>query len=36
MLSHPHIVGVHDRSELKGQLWISMEYVDGTDPPGLC
>ena len=30
-LSHPHIVGVHDRGEFEGQLWISMEYVDGTD-----
>ncbi len=30
-LSHPHIVRVHDRGEFEGQLWISMEYVDGTD-----
>src|SRR6516225_5899611 len=30
-LSHPHIVGVHDRGEFDGQLWISMEYIDGTD-----
>jgi hypothetical protein len=30
-LSHPHVVGVHDRGEFKGQLWISMEYIDGTD-----
>ena len=30
-LSHPHIVTVHDRGEFEGQLWISMEYVDGTD-----
>jgi serine/threonine protein kinase, bacterial len=30
-LSHPHIVGVHDRGEFEGQLWISMEYIDGTD-----
>jgi serine/threonine protein kinase len=30
-LSHPHIVGVHDRGEFEGQLWMSMEYVDGTD-----
>jgi serine/threonine-protein kinase len=22
---------VHDRGELDGQLWISMDYVDGTD-----
>jgi len=27
----PHIVGVHDRGEFNGQLWISMDYVDGTD-----
>jgi serine/threonine-protein kinase len=30
-LWHPHIVGVHDRGEYDGQLWISMDYVDGTD-----
>jgi len=30
-LSHPHIVGVHDRGEEQGKLWISMEYVDGPD-----
>jgi hypothetical protein len=30
-LWHPHIVGVHDRGEYKGQLWISMDYVDGLD-----
>lgn len=30
-LSHPNIVGVYDRGEAGGQLWISMEYVDGTD-----
>jgi serine/threonine protein kinase, bacterial len=30
-LSHPNIVGVYDRGEYEGQLWISMEYVDGTD-----
>jgi serine/threonine protein kinase, bacterial len=28
---HPHIVGVHDRGEYEGQLWISMDYVDGSD-----
>jgi hypothetical protein len=41
-LWHPHIVGVHDRGEFDGQLWIAMDYVDGTDiaallaqrPPG--
>ena len=30
-LRHPHIVGVLDRGEFNGQLWISMDYVDGTD-----
>jgi serine/threonine-protein kinase len=30
-LWHPHIVGVHDRGEFAGQLWIDMDYVDGTD-----
>lgn len=30
-LWHPHIVGVHDRGEFRGRLWISMDYVDGTD-----
>lgn len=30
-LSHPSIVGVYDRGEHDGRLWISMDYVDGTD-----
>lgn len=30
-LWHPHIVGVHDRGEFQGQLWISMDYVEGSD-----
>jgi serine/threonine-protein kinase len=30
-LWHPHIVGVHDRGEYEGQLWISMDYLEGTD-----
>jgi serine/threonine protein kinase len=30
-LWHPHIVGVLDRGEFNGRLWISMNYVDGTD-----
>ena len=30
-LRHPHIVGVLDRGEYDGRLWISMDYVDGTD-----
>jgi len=34
-LWHPHIVGVHDRGEYEGQLWISMDYVDGEDAGSL-
>ncbi|AYE95821.1 serine/threonine protein kinase [Mycobacterium paragordonae] len=30
-LRHPHIVGVHDRGEHEGQLWIAMDYIEGTD-----
>src|SRR5919197_6632757 len=30
-LWHPHIAEVHDRGEFNGQIWISMDYVDGTD-----
>jgi hypothetical protein len=30
-LFHPHIVGVYDRGEFDGRLWISMDYVEGTD-----
>ena len=30
-LWHPHIVSVHDRGEYNGQLWISMDFVDGQD-----
>ncbi|KUI16924.1 hypothetical protein AU193_22330 [Mycobacterium sp. GA-1285] len=30
-LHHPHIVGIHDRGEHDGQLWIAMDYIDGTD-----
>lgn len=30
-LWHPHIVGGHDRGEEDGQLWISMDFVDGLD-----
>ena len=30
-LWHPHIVGIHDRGEFEGQLWLSMDYVEGTD-----
>lgn len=30
-LYNPHIVGLHDRGEHAGQLWISMDYIDGPD-----
>lgn len=30
-LSHPNILGVHDRGEYHGQFWTSMDYVPGTD-----
>jgi serine/threonine-protein kinase len=30
-LWHPHIVGVHDRGDFDEQIWISMDYVDGSD-----
>jgi serine/threonine protein kinase len=30
-LYHEHIVGIHDRGEYERQLWISMDYVEGTD-----
>lgn len=30
-LWHPNIVSVHDMGENDGQLWLSMDYVDGTD-----
>ena len=30
-LYNPHIVGVHDRGEYAGQLWISMDFIDGPD-----
>ncbi|QZT65364.1 MULTISPECIES: protein kinase domain-containing protein [Mycolicibacterium] len=34
-LWHSHIVGVHDRGEYDGQLWISMDFVDGEDASSL-
>ncbi len=34
-LWHPNIVQVHDRGEFDGQLWIAMDYVDGTDAASL-
>jgi serine/threonine-protein kinase len=30
-LWHPNVVGVHDRGEFENQLWISMDYIDGSD-----
>ncbi len=31
-LDHPHIVSVYDRGETtRGQLWIAMQYIEGTD-----
>lgn len=30
-LWHPGVVRVNDRGEADGQLWISMDYVEGTD-----
>lgn len=34
-LWHPNIVRVNDRGEHNGQLWISMDFVDGTDAASL-
>lgn len=30
-LWHPSIVGVHDRGDFDGRLWIAMDYVYGTN-----
>ena len=30
-LWHPNIVGVHDRGEVDGRLWIAMDFIDGED-----
>ncbi|MGW5226700.1 serine/threonine-protein kinase [Nocardia niigatensis] len=30
-MDHPNIVSVHNRGEESGQLWIAMQYVEGTD-----
>jgi serine/threonine protein kinase, bacterial len=30
-LWHPNIVSVQDRGEFEDQLWLSMDYIDGTD-----
>lgn len=34
-LWHPNIVGVHDRGEFDGRLWIAMDFVDGEDAAAL-
>lgn len=31
MLDHPNIVSIYGRGETDGQLWIAMQFVDGTD-----
>ena len=30
-LWHPHLVALHDRGEAEGRLWISMDFIDGSD-----
>jgi eukaryotic-like serine/threonine-protein kinase len=30
-LSHPNIVSIYSRGEFQGQLWIAMQYVEGSD-----
>jgi serine/threonine protein kinase, bacterial len=30
-LSHPSIVTLYDRGEFEDQLWLSMDYIEGTD-----
>jgi serine/threonine-protein kinase len=30
-LCHPHIVEVHARGEFDGQLWVAMDYVEGSN-----
>ena len=34
-LWHPNIVRVNDRGDFDGQLWISMDFVDGIDAASL-
>ncbi len=34
-LWHPHVVGVLDRGEHDGKLWIAMDFVDGEDAASL-
>ncbi len=30
-LWHPHLISLHDRGEAEGRLWISMDYINGSD-----
>src|SRR4051812_23161606 len=30
-LSHPNIVDVYDINDDEGRIWLSMQYIDGTD-----
>src|SRR6201993_3968199 len=30
-LSHPNILGIHDRGECGDQFWIAIDFVRGTD-----
>jgi serine/threonine protein kinase, bacterial len=30
-LWHPNIISLHDRGEFEDRLWLSMDYVDGTE-----
>jgi serine/threonine protein kinase len=34
-LWHPNIVGLHDRGEADGHLWITMDFVDGLNASDL-
>jgi serine/threonine-protein kinase len=33
-LDHPNVVSIYRRGEFEGQLWIAMQFVDGTDADG--
>lgn len=34
-LWNPNLVTIHDRGEAEGRLWISMDYIDGSDAADL-